>query len=162
MRDWRDAIRREVGAARLDAAAEAEVVEELAQHLEDRYAEQLAHGVTAAEAERAVLAELASGEQLSAALRRVRQPARTHVTLGGEGSARPLMCVKQDVQYALRTFVKQPTFALAAIVALGLGAGAATAVFSLLDAVVLRSLPYADPDRLVMLWDTKPEEELTH
>ena len=68
----------------------------------------------------------------------------------------------QDTRYAFRTLSKQPAFALAAVLALGLGTGAATAVFSLLDAVVLRPLPYDEPARLVMLWDTRPSEQRTH
>ncbi|HSK18491.1 MAG TPA: ABC transporter permease [Longimicrobiales bacterium] len=68
----------------------------------------------------------------------------------------------QDARYAFRTLSKQPAFALAAVLALGLGTGAATAVFSLLDAVVLRPLPYDEPARLVMLWDTRPSEERMH
>jgi predicted permease len=68
----------------------------------------------------------------------------------------------QDIRLAGRTLSKQPAFALAAVLALGLGTGAATAVFSLLDAVVLRSLPYEDASRLVMLWDTRPAEQRTH
>jgi predicted permease len=68
----------------------------------------------------------------------------------------------QDTRYAFRTLSKQPAFALAAVLALGLGTGAATAVFSLLDAVVLRPLPYDEPSRLVMLWDTRPAEQRMH
>src|SRR5688572_9614627 len=162
MREWREAIRREIAGAGLAPAEEASVIEELAQHLEDRHAEVRASGASAEEADRVVLAELASGDDLSRALRRVRVRTLPDAPLGGTGPARPLTGLWQDVRYALRTFVKQPTFAVAAVVALGLGAGAATAVFSLLDAVVLRGLPYADAERLVMLWDTNAEEELTH
>lgn len=68
----------------------------------------------------------------------------------------------QDVRFALRTLARQPAFAGAAVLALGLGTGAATAVFSLLDAVVLRSLPYHDASRLAMVWDTRPLEQRTH
>ncbi|MEX0891268.1 MAG: ABC transporter permease [Gemmatimonadota bacterium] len=65
-----------------------------------------------------------------------------------------------DVRLALRSLRRAPGFTVAAVVALGLGAGAATAVFTLLDGVVLRPLPYADPDRLVRLYDSKPSEGL--
>ena len=68
----------------------------------------------------------------------------------------------QDLRFAARTLSKQPGFAVAAVLALGLGTGAATAVFSLLDAVVIRSLPYHEPSQLVMLWDTRPSEQRTH
>jgi predicted permease len=58
-----------------------------------------------------------------------------------------------DLRFAGRTLRRAPSFTFAAIVALGLGTGSAAGVFSLLRAVVLRPLPYAQPEQLVMLWD---------
>lgn len=58
----------------------------------------------------------------------------------------------QDLRYAFRTLVRSPGFALAAILTLGLGIGAATAVFSVVDAVLLRPLPVRDQDRVVVAW----------
>ena len=63
---------------------------------------------------------------------------------------------------ALRQFRQHPTFALVTVLVLGLGTGAATTVFTVVDAVVLRPLPYAAPDRLVTLWDTNTEKGLAH
>src|SRR4029453_18443946 len=60
----------------------------------------------------------------------------------------------QDIRYGFRTLLKQPTFSAVAIVTLGLGIGANTAIFSVVNAVVLRPLPYPDAERLVMLWGT--------
>ena len=59
----------------------------------------------------------------------------------------------QDVRFASRTFRRRPGFAAAVIVTLGLGIGATTAIFSLIDALVLQRLPFPDPDRLVMVWE---------
>ncbi len=59
----------------------------------------------------------------------------------------------QDVRYALRGLRRQPGYAAAAIVTLTLGIGATTVLFSVLDAVLLRPLPYPDSERLVQVWE---------
>src|SRR5687768_4427849 len=59
--------------------------------------------------------------------------------------------LRQDLRYAFRQLVRAPGFAVAAVVSLGLGVGANTAIFSLMDAVLFRSLPVADPQALRFL-----------
>jgi len=61
-----------------------------------------------------------------------------------------------DVRFALRTLLKQPVFAIVAVLTLGLGLGANTAIFSLIYQTLLRPLPYADADRLVFVWNSYP------
>src|SRR5689334_23267023 len=57
----------------------------------------------------------------------------------------------QDVRYGIRTLLRQPGFAATAILTLALGIGATTAIFSVVNAVVLRPLPFDDPDRIVVV-----------
>ena len=63
----------------------------------------------------------------------------------------------QDVRYAARVVARQPGTTLIIVISLALGIGANTMVFSLVNAILLRSLPYPEPDRLVQLWPTPPE-----
>jgi predicted permease len=68
----------------------------------------------------------------------------------------------RDIRYGFRSLFKSPGSSLIALIVLGLGIGANTAVFSVLDAILLRPLPYPDPGRLVAVWGSKISKNIRH
>jgi putative ABC transport system permease protein len=68
--------------------------------------------------------------------------------------------LRRDVRFGVRTLIRRPGFAIVAVLTLGFGMGATTAVFSLIDGVLLKPLPFREPERLVTVWETRPRFNL--
>ena len=154
----------------LGAPPDAEFVDELAAHLAQAYEDARRDGQSDAESRAAALRLLDdSSPWLDAARERARRPVprrirewtRTEAPVPGErGGSMYRLGIMRDARHALRMLVRTPAFSLIAVMTFAVGIGVNTAVFSVVDAVLLRPLPYPDADRITMVWLDNTREQI--
>jgi predicted permease len=157
-RDWKSLVvrhARETSAGDLPVHA----IDELAAHLEDIYLGARAEGSTEADARHAAELALAESPLSMVPRSRTRAPESRPWSAPEQAGGR-LTGFGGDLRFAFRQMRRAPAFAAVAIATLGLGAGAATAIFSIVNTVLLQPLPYRQPDQLVAIWETNAEKAL--
>ena len=156
-RDWKALV---VARARTTGGADlpTHTIDELAAHLEDIYLEALNAGRTDAEAYRDAITALEESALSTVPRSRTRTPEVRPVN--DLPSGRGFTGLVGDLTFAWRQWRRAPSFAAVAILTLGLGSGAATAIFSIVDTVLLRPLPFTQPEQLVAIWESNAEKGL--
>jgi putative ABC transport system permease protein len=171
VRDWEAFVRERLRLPGLTPERESRIVRELAAQLEDFYQDARADGASDEEADAYAARQVEDWDRfahdVSRADRRHARPRLDRLADRLEPPAPPgpltfrrtfmLADLLRDVRLAVRSLTKAPGFALAAILTLALGVGATSAIFSVVNGVVLRPMPYPNPESLVMVWEITPQ-----
>ena len=156
MPDWAQEVRTRLSPLNLSAMRQNEIVDELSQHLQDRYTELIAAGASPEEATRLTLSEFHSKQRLAeymAPLRQARPPKALTLAQPTGGMFTDLWL---DVRYGVRQSLNQPGFSSVVVATLAICLAANIATFAVVDTVVLRPLPFADAQRLVAIYNSYP------
>ena len=153
MPDWDKEIRPRLARLKLAPARESEIVEELAQHLDDRYHELLSSGVSDIDAERLILAELSENELFSELHGVERKTPSEPIVAGTNRRINMVVDIWNDLRFGIRMLLKRPGFTAMAVITLALGIGASTAIFSAVNPILFESLPYPDASQIVTISD---------
>ena len=152
MPDWAEHLRPRLAELRLSPTREVEIIEELAQHLDERFEGLRADGATDAEAYRLAIEELSEPDALAEQMRSLRQArALPPIAPGTSDGSFLIGNVWRDVRYGFRGLIRERTFTAIAILTLALGIGPTAAIFSVIQSVLLDPAPYADLDRVVYM-----------
>ena len=152
---WRRHVRANLPPLRVAAEREVEIVEELAVQLEATYDRARARGADDAEATRLAMAEVPDWAAFARSVHSIERP-HAQPPVPGAGAGGLMTGFIQDVRYAFRALKRAPGFAAVSIVTLALGIGATTVVYSIVDGILLRPLPIADADRVMLARETAP------
>ncbi len=154
MPDWKAEIRERLVGLRLTPMREAAIVEELAQHLEDCYAELLSGGVTPAEAERQSRLELSGSELLQRELLRVERHFPPEPIVPGTTRRTNMIAdLWQDLRFGVRMLLKRPGFTAIVVLSMALGIGANATIFSFVNELLLRPPAVDRPEQLLEVWN---------
>ncbi len=162
MRDWRGWVRERLSLPEMEGHREERLIAEIADHLEGVYGDALSGGASPEEAAARAERELGNAADASRQLiltehRHLRAEANRRVERAEEGARRrggtwaALADGVRDIRMAVRALAGRPGFSATVILILAVGIGATSAIFTLLDAVVLSPLPFAGSDRLVRI-----------
>jgi putative ABC transport system permease protein len=155
--DWAPEVRKRLSSVRLSPEREAEVLEELSQHLEDRWHDLVSGGAEPEVAAQLTLAEFRDANFLARHLAPLRQAGWTDPSPPSPNRWPSLRGLLFDLRKVLRALCAAPGFTVVALLVLTLSIGATAAIVSVVDAVILRGLPLPDADRLVAVgeWNVK-------
>ena len=155
MPNWKREIRERIAGLNLPAERELEIVEELSQHAEDRFEDLLSNGSSRENAFRISLSEL-TADHLLEWRRQSAEPATApdQITPGSNSKINMFAGFRRDLQYAVRVLLKRPGLSAVVVLSLALGIGANTAIFSIVNAVLLRPLPFHNSQQLAIVYSS--------